>query len=475
MTTAKRINKQLLTERLETLCKDFRFRWGQPASRSDGVVDLSIDRAGGDADRPGHLLTVFAGLPPPPEVEGLICTVRPIDGGAPVAEYRTDRRGQVRLRGLGPGEYCLAFAAARAESAKSHPSATMQPSPPQDESKLAVTGPNLFAFATSELSQDAFLAWLLAWADPGTRQANGPLHLAGKALLDRMLELAGVPRPPEYRSVRVRRQWNKIDVLAVVNEAIVLPIEDKTHTGEHSGQLGRYPADVRKLFPPPQYKVAPIFFKTGDQGSYAEVEKAGYTCFLRQHFLPVLRHGQKTLGVRNDIFNDFLDHLQSMEDAVSAFRSLPPNAWTWQCWVGFFTELQRHLAGDGWKWVKPPRAKPFLGLGWHWRDNKFLHLEENKLCFKLGVVGKDKAARVAASREWRGAVLVEARRVGLPLLPARLRGTWRTVASLEDYRQTNEQGLVDVEKTVTFLRKAEEAQDAAVARLAASHQPCAET
>ena len=27
--------------------------------------------------------------------------------------------------------------------------------------------PNLFAFGRSELSQDAFLCWLLAWADRG--------------------------------------------------------------------------------------------------------------------------------------------------------------------------------------------------------------------------------------------------------------------------------------------------------------------
>src|SRR5262245_7619487 len=107
MMTGKRIDKGKLTERLKALCKDFRFTWGQPASRSDGVVDVSIDRAGGDADQGGLLLTVFAGLPAPPEVEGLRFCLRRADSGAPLAEYRTDRRGQVRLCGLAPGVYCL--------------------------------------------------------------------------------------------------------------------------------------------------------------------------------------------------------------------------------------------------------------------------------------------------------------------------------------------------------------------------------
>jgi hypothetical protein len=131
MMTAKRINKRDLTERLQALCKDFRFTWGQPASRSDGVVDLSIDRAGGDTDQGGHLLTVFAGLPPPPEVEGLICSLQRADSGTPVARYRTDRRGQVRLVGLAPGGYCLAFAAAESGTADVPPLTSMQQARPR--------------------------------------------------------------------------------------------------------------------------------------------------------------------------------------------------------------------------------------------------------------------------------------------------------------------------------------------------------
>jgi hypothetical protein len=32
--------------------------------------------------------------------------------------------------------------------------------------------PNLFQFATKELSQDAFICWLLAWADENCKQKN---------------------------------------------------------------------------------------------------------------------------------------------------------------------------------------------------------------------------------------------------------------------------------------------------------------
>lgn len=36
--------------------------------------------------------------------------------------------------------------------------------------------PNLFTYATSELSQDAFICWLAAWADPKFKDADPALH-----------------------------------------------------------------------------------------------------------------------------------------------------------------------------------------------------------------------------------------------------------------------------------------------------------
>ena len=41
--------------------------------------------------------------------------------------------------------------------------------------------PNLFDYATKELSQDAFFCWLLAWADEECRDADSTLHALGAA------------------------------------------------------------------------------------------------------------------------------------------------------------------------------------------------------------------------------------------------------------------------------------------------------
>jgi hypothetical protein len=53
-----------------------------------------------------------------------------------------------------------------------------------------MTGPSLFYFATSELSQDAFICWLLSWADPSAGGSDQPLHRTATALLDRLMASA---------------------------------------------------------------------------------------------------------------------------------------------------------------------------------------------------------------------------------------------------------------------------------------------
>jgi hypothetical protein len=96
-----------LASRLNALLEDFRFQWGETASRCDGEIDVSVERVWDLQGRLEHLVTVFAGLPSVPGIRGLPWTVRQAPTGQIVRVGQTDRRGQFRLRGLGPGEYRL--------------------------------------------------------------------------------------------------------------------------------------------------------------------------------------------------------------------------------------------------------------------------------------------------------------------------------------------------------------------------------
>jgi hypothetical protein len=317
-----------------------------------------------------------------------------------------------------------------------------------------VDHPNLFDYATSELSQDAFLCWLLSWAHRDFRDTDGPLHRTALTFLTRLLVLHGIAPPEECRTLKIERQYEDIDIVVLVNDDLALLIEDKTFTSEHSDQLSRYLDTVREDFE--GRKVAPIFLKTGDQSSYDAAKQAGYALFLRRDLLSVLEEGER-LGVTSDIFHDFVQRLRRIEEAVQSFRHIPVHEWGRDSrpWIGFFIALQERLEKAKWSYVPNP-AGGFMGFYWHWAGHAYLQLEEAKLCFKIMV--EDKAQQEAKWHEWHNRLMATCSQFGLSLeRPSRRRsGTWMTVALLAgDYRQQGEGGLIDLDATVALLRKAE--------------------
>jgi hypothetical protein len=130
--------------------------------------------------------------------------------------------------------------------------------------------PNLFNYATKELSQDAFICWLLDGANANNAQENPLLQRAACKFLNALLSKHSVP-PIDAPRVMVHTQVGGADIVAVVDGRFALLIEDKADAAEHGDQLQRYKKIVSRLFP--DCKMLPTFLKTGDQSRYDKVEK----------------------------------------------------------------------------------------------------------------------------------------------------------------------------------------------------------
>jgi hypothetical protein len=101
-------HRSIVAVALQKLAQDIRFTGGKPAlPRENEAVSVGVSLGGIEDGLARHHVTVFAGLPAPPEVEGLLCTLRRADTGAVVLRTRTNRRGQASLPGLEPIEYRL--------------------------------------------------------------------------------------------------------------------------------------------------------------------------------------------------------------------------------------------------------------------------------------------------------------------------------------------------------------------------------
>jgi PD-(D/E)XK nuclease superfamily len=182
--------------------------------------------------------------------------------------------------------------------------------------------PNLFAYATSELSPDAFFCWLLDWANKENGDGDPALQQAACSFLNALLAKHHKPRvaAPE---VKIYRQSERADIVAVVNGRFVLAIEDKIRAGVHGDQLHRYPDSIGKKFP--NAEILPIFLKTVEQSSYRDVEQANYKLFLRSDILAALRPAAN--GVSNAIFVDFLRNLEKLEASITSYRKAPIGEW----------------------------------------------------------------------------------------------------------------------------------------------------
>jgi hypothetical protein len=331
--------------------------------------------------------------------------------------------------------------------------------------------PNLFRHATKELSQDAFLCWLLEWSDKSNASEDAGLHSAGLHLLNSLLELHG-QKPVVGPDICIHKQLCHVDIVVEVNMDIVLMVEDKVHSREHDAQLSYRDCISHKY---PGRNILPIYFKTGDQCDYARVESAGYLCFLRKEFLSVLDEGIR-LGVSHPTFCDFREYLWDRENSVEAFRNTKVSEWPKgsERWIGFFKELKIAKKDLAWSYVNN-QSGGFWCAHWHWAkwngQEVYLQIEEGKLCFKIATGRAANKSRVRDS--WKDQVLkaVKTPNVLQLVRPNRLgHGTWMTAALVErdDWMTTDTQGLLDMKKTLLRLARAERLLSAAVASSSSS-------
>ena len=341
-----------------------------------------------------------------------------------------------------------------------------------------MTTPNLFTFATSELSQDAFICWLLSWADAKYQDKDRSLHECAVNFIAAMFAKHSLPALDKVDSVEVKKQDKFIDVVCVINKKYVILIEDKTNTKEHSGQLEKHLNEIKSRKPSPE-KIIPIYYKSEDQSNYSNVLKNDFVPFLRTDILGVLA----TYTGKNPILIDYREHILNIQKRVDSYKTVPIADWQSRSWAGFYLYLQDALKQGQWSYV-PNQSGGFYGFWWHWHsqqsvddvdcslnlqlehkqfkvelDGKRKILVQGKLCIKLTVDKKHRASRTQMRSKWFHLTkgdpnsdttikMVKPKRFGL--------GRSMTVSEhAGDYRVANSDGTINLSETVEVLRAAE--------------------
>ena len=158
---------------------------------------------------------------------------------------------------------------------------------------------NLFSFATSELSQDAFICWCLNWIN----YPNETLYPMAKDIFSNLLE----EKDLENEEVEIKRQYKKIDVLVLLKKSKkAYIIEDKTNTFE-SNQITRYKEELEKDAKIKENNIKTVYFKTGFWFSDDELVKTDIK-ISRKKIIDILDKYRE----KNPILDDYCEYFEEV-------------------------------------------------------------------------------------------------------------------------------------------------------------------
>lgn len=250
--------------------------------------------------------------------------------------------------------------------------------------------PNIFTYATSELSQDAFILWLLDWANPEFEKED-------KALCDTAQDFVRLllnEKDLKVTSVKCKKQEHHIDVFAIINEEYALIVEDKTNTSEHGDQIRQYYEWVNKEKKYSDLSIHCVYYKTGNESAFKltrltqkydeEFKSEHFSIVTREEVLELFKH----CSSQNAIFIDYVANIQSIQDATNAYLTTSSDKWNDLAWQGFYMNLEKELNKGDWGYVANPSGG-FWGFWWHWCPLEidptielYLQFEQEELCIK---------------------------------------------------------------------------------------------
>ena len=247
---------------------------------------------------------------------------------------------------------------------------------------------NIFNFATSELSQDAFICWLCNWVNFDDNDLSEDEKKLKELATDFIEKMSGEKLGD--RKVNIKRQYQKIDVLLeiqnktefITKEDEKIPvvdmyviIEDKVGTALHSDQLNKYKKLIsckNKKENENRAKIKTVYYKIYDENNVERLKENGVNViFERKDILKVSKKYENSID--SVIFKNYYDYLINIENDINSYKDKKLEDWNSNCYIGFFKELKNeknlleHAIGRqkdcSWGYVNNSSGG-FMGMWW---------------------------------------------------------------------------------------------------------------
>jgi hypothetical protein len=214
---------------------------------------------------------------------------------------------------------------------------------------------NLFDYAPSELSQDAFLCWICSQYntdDLAVRHASqNLLHAFLKKDDSDFIEVLNITRQYKNIDVLLQLRYQKLTYMVIV--------EDKTDSVEHNDQLKRYRNSIENDFEQSNInRIFVVYYKTGILSEYTLIRDNCDVLLDRHSILQLLSDSLQKASTVNPILLDYVENIKRRSTAYDLYRSLPLIEWQSQQFQGFFEYLQHSFKNSSY----------WTGLGYN--DNR---------------------------------------------------------------------------------------------------------
>jgi hypothetical protein len=197
---------------------------------------------------------------------------------------------------------------------------------------------NIFKYATSELSNDAFLCWLFSISKNEDPNINSIEYRVSQGYLNNFCNYKGKIIIYEDGIVR---QEEKIDVLIKgkynSGEEFILSIENKTLSKEHDKQLERYRDYINEKYKHIKNRHF-IYYKTAIQSNEEEIKEIGYSVFQIKKIFDLLDTYEAGKS-ENLILKNYFDFIKEEVELYFNFMKIDIKEWDEKAFQGFFYYL----------------------------------------------------------------------------------------------------------------------------------------
>lgn len=178
---------------------------------------------------------------------------------------------------------------------------------------------NIFNFATSELSQDAFICWCLNWLNHKDSELRD--------LAVDLLKAFGEESISDNQEIIIKRQFKKVDILVVLKELNrVYIIEDKLNSSERKDQIGKYKNEIGKEYKNSEIKT--VYFKTGFHFSPDKNVKAN-KIITGKMFKEILEKYRNKNKILDNYYEYLVEKLRTQENEKDYLECKTESHWDW--------------------------------------------------------------------------------------------------------------------------------------------------